>query len=231
MSTTLETPLPQVADSPETLADVISRLGDIPLDRIRWTPRPGTATLEDAVQVKHCELIDGVLVEKAMGQFEGRIAQVLAWYLELWMATVKIGFVIGEGALTRLQTGNMRIPDIYIVRWERVPDRVVPTDAVTTIAPHVAVEVLSKSNTKREIERKRTELFESGTEQFWVIDPRKETVEIWDAQGSLSTLMKADTLNGGRSLPGFSLPVEEIFAAGHRGQIDLAIARKFLENT
>jgi hypothetical protein len=60
----------------ESLADLVERLGGIPLDRIRMRPPPGTATEEDvlaaleAPRKRICELIDGVLVEKAMGYSE-----------------------------------------------------------------------------------------------------------------------------------------------------------------
>src|SRR5437763_15034566 len=54
----------------ETLRDLVDRLGDIPLERIRFHPAPGTATEADVLArpdgVKRlCELVDGVLVEKA----------------------------------------------------------------------------------------------------------------------------------------------------------------------
>jgi hypothetical protein len=53
---------------PETVAELLERLGGIPLDRIRMQPPPGTATAEDAERLREgdpkilCELIDGVLV-------------------------------------------------------------------------------------------------------------------------------------------------------------------------
>ena len=61
----------------ESLADLVSWLGDIPLERIRLHPAPGTATEEDVVQAKCCELLDGVLVEKAMGWEESTWAALL----------------------------------------------------------------------------------------------------------------------------------------------------------
>ncbi len=201
---------------PATLSDIVSRLGDIPLDRIRWDPRPGTATEDDAIRVEHCELIEGVLVEKAMGYPESRIRQVLATYFELWAAQTHIGFVIGDGAMTRMQTGNMRIPDIYVVRWERVPGRIVPHDAISSVAPHLAVEVFSPGNTEKEIERKRHEFFASGTEQ------------VWTSPDDMMTLGIDDLLDGGTVVPGFRLPVREVFEAGRRGEIDVQLALAML---
>jgi Uma2 family endonuclease len=222
MSTTLDT------TAPETLADAIARLGDIPLDRIRWNPHPGTATIDDAIRTKRCELIDGVLVEKAMGWFEGRVGQILGEYLGMWMALTKVGYINGEGSYMRLRTGDIRIPDLYFVRWERVPGHQVPDDVVTTIPPHVAVEVLSEGNTTKEIERKRNEFLAAGAEQVWVIDPRQETIEVWAGPDSMTLLTVDDTLSGGSSIPGFELPVRELFAAARRGSVDLDLVRRWI---
>ncbi|SFH81626.1 Uma2 family endonuclease [Planctomicrobium piriforme] len=228
MSTILDnsTDIPEM-DIPETLADVIDRLGGIPLNRIRWQPYPGTATIDDAERAEHCELIDGILVEKAIGQFEGRIGHILAWYLELWMSITKLGFVIGDGAMTRLRTGNMRIPDVYAVRWDRVGKQEVPEDTVTKVIPHVAIEVMSQGNTEREIERKKNEFFANGTEQVWIVRPRTETVDVWTGVSDCVTLTVDDDLDGGNSLPGFKIPVQEIFAASKRGSIDLSLIERW----
>ncbi len=57
----------------ETLADLLEQLGGITPDRVRFRPAPGTATEEDVLAIRHsperrlCEVVDGVLVEKAMG--------------------------------------------------------------------------------------------------------------------------------------------------------------------
>ena len=63
----------------KTLADLRKRLGGIPLDRIWFHPAPGTATEKDVLEVevrenRLCELVDGTLVEKAMGFEESRLA-------------------------------------------------------------------------------------------------------------------------------------------------------------
>jgi Uma2 family endonuclease len=216
---------------PTTLSDVLSRLGDIPQDRICWDPRPGTATTADAIRAECCELIDGVLVEKAMGYPETRIAHVLATYFELWAAYTHVGFVIGDGAMTRLQTGNTRTPDVYLVRWERVPGRVVPQDAVANVVPHLAVKVVSPGNTELEIELKRNEFFASGTEQVWVVRPEAETIDVWTSPDNLLTLGVDDMLDGGTVAPGFRLPVREVFEAGRRGEIDVQLALAMLRGT
>src|SRR5262249_24668714 len=63
----------------ETAAELVQRLGNIPLERIRFTPPPGTATKRDLLAAMRrsdrlYELVDGTLVEKAMGLSESMIA-------------------------------------------------------------------------------------------------------------------------------------------------------------
>ena len=67
---------------PETVAELLKRLGDIPPSRIRLQPPPGTATEKDVIAAEAktgrlCELVDGVLVEKAMGYYEDLLGCVL----------------------------------------------------------------------------------------------------------------------------------------------------------
>jgi len=58
----------------DTLADLLLRLGSIPPERIAAYPPPGAATEADLLsprpEQKLYELVDGVLVEKAMGYYE-----------------------------------------------------------------------------------------------------------------------------------------------------------------
>ena len=63
----------------DTLAELVERLGGVPLERIRFRPYPGTATEEDVIRIEAqenrlCELIEGVLVEKPMGFRESLLA-------------------------------------------------------------------------------------------------------------------------------------------------------------
>ncbi|MBL8848933.1 MAG: Uma2 family endonuclease [Planctomycetaceae bacterium] len=216
--------------APATFADLLERLGGVPPERIRLQPPPGTATEADALANEHCELIDGVLVEKAMGYPDSRIGQVIASYLEIWLAQSKLGFVIGDGAMTRMQTGNMRIPDVCVTLWTRVGGTEVPGEQISGVVPDIAIEVLSPRNTEREIERKRLEFFDSGTEQVWIVRPRTQTIDVWTSVSQMSVLGIADSLNGAPVLPGFQVQVLEVFEAARRGHIDLNIVRAWMNN-
>ena len=215
MSTILLDPPLEVAasHSTETLADLVHRLGDVPLSRIRLHPAPGTATEDDAALATKptCELIDGVLVELAMGFFESRVGMVLLFFIEKWLESNPIGFTNGEGALTRLELGNVRVPDVSFIRWERTTDHRVARDPISGVVPNLAVEVLSRSNTHREIERKRQEYFDAGVELVWIVEPELMTVEVWSSAKECRILDRNDTLDGGTVLPGFQLPIQSWF--------------------
>ena len=71
----------------DTLADLLEQLGGLAPDRVRFRPPPGTATEKDVLEVEAhedrlCELVDGVLVEKAMGWRESILA--IAFRAILW---------------------------------------------------------------------------------------------------------------------------------------------------
>ena len=202
---------PTTLSPPRTLAELVTQLGDIPLERIRMQPPPGTATEDDLVKTKLCELIDGVVVEKAMGYPESRIAFMLGVFLEQFASERGLGFVVGADALTRLKPGMLREPDVSFVRWERVPGGKIPDDPIGNIPPNLAVEVVSLGNSKTEIERKKNEYFDSGVELVWIVYPRSQTVTVWTAEDESTELSAADTLGGGDVLPGFTVVIRELF--------------------
>jgi Uma2 family endonuclease len=205
-----------------TIADLLKHLGDIPPERIRLKPVPGTATEADVVASKArynclCELIDGVLVEKAMGYYESRLAIILGHFMEDYLEENDLGFVIGEAGLVRVEPGQVRLPDLSFFFWDRFPNRLLPPGSILGMVPDLAVEVLSPGNTKKEMARKRREYFLGGARQVWEVDPKKRTVRVYLAPDE-STLIKEDgTLDGGTLLPGFRLSLRRWFErAGHR---------------
>jgi Uma2 family endonuclease len=105
----------------------------------------------------------------------------------------------------------VRIPDLSFVRWEKLPNHAIPREPIPDLAPDLAVEVLSKSNTSGEMKRKLREYFEAGVVLVWFVDPVKRTVEVFTAPKQSEVLTEADTLDGGDVLPGLALPVKRVF--------------------
>ena len=200
----------------ERASDLLERLGDIPLERIRLRPPPGTATEEDALRAESrynrlCELIDGTLVEKAVGWYESRLAGVIFSIIEQFSQEHDLGFVTGEAGLTRVEPGQLRMPDVSFYSWSHFPDHLLPAGQILDVVPDLAIEVLSPSNTRKEMERKRKEYFLGGTSLVWEIDPHKKTVRVYTAPDDSRLVRVKGTLDGGTVLPGFRLVVAELF--------------------
>ena len=150
-----------------TLADLLAHLGDIDPARVRFLPLPGMATEQDVLDIQAregrlYELVEHVLVEKAMGFRESYLALALSTALRLFIRPRNLGLVTGEAGLMRLAPGLVRIPDVAFISWERLPGQRVPTEPIPNLAPDLAVEVLSESNTEGEMARKRHEYFDAG---------------------------------------------------------------------
>jgi Uma2 family endonuclease len=207
----------------ETFAEVLARLGDIPPERIRLRPPPGTATEADAIHSKArfgrlCELVDGTLVEKPMGYYESRVAAVFTYFIETFLGQHDLGIVLGADGMVRVDPGQIREPDVSFFSWDHFPNRVLPPGAVLDMTPDLAIEILSPSNTKSEMARKRRELFLGGTRLVWEVDAEKQTVRVYTAPDESTLLRQNRTLDGGSVLPGFSLPLRQLFdRAGQRG--------------
>jgi Uma2 family endonuclease len=202
-----------------TVADLLKHLGGVPPERVRLYPIPGTATEDDVVRVldhenRPCELVDGTLVEKAMGLEESVIAGFMITCLNTFVLPRKLGFVSGADGTFKLVSGLVRIPDVAFISWDRLPGRKLPAEPIPLLAPDLAVEVLSKSNTKSEIDRKLHEYFAAGTRLAWVIDPKKRIARAYISPRRSKRITERQSLDGGSVLPGFVLPLHEVLKAG-----------------
>ena len=74
------------------------------------------------------------------------------------------------------------------------------------------MEVLSESNTPKEMERKLHEYFAAGVRLVWYVDPEKRIVEVFTRPDQSTRLTEKDTLDGGDVLPGFQLSVASLFS-------------------
>jgi Uma2 family endonuclease len=199
-------------EPPTTVAELQAQLGHIPASRIRLRPTPGTATDDDCLRAgetdRPCELVDGTLVEKAMGTLEGFFGQQIAYALIQFVKPRKLGMVNGEGGYYRLASGNIRLPDASFTRRDRLSG----TSPVSDWCPDLCVEVLNIGNTRAEMRRKRAEYFASGCKLLWVFDRRSRTCEVFANEFECVEVGETGILDGGTVLPGFTLPMAELFA-------------------
>jgi Uma2 family endonuclease len=206
-----------IVDPPNSLADVIQQLGNVDPGRIRMWPAPGTATAADveAIRIREerlFELVDGILVEKVTGFRESLIAMFIGRMIGNFVASANLGLVAGADGMMRLLPKTVRIPDVAFIAWDRLPDGKVPTQAVPELAPSLAVEVLSASNTPAEMSRKRTEYFQSGVDLVWEVDIDQRIVTVYSLPDSPQLLDEKAMLTGGTVLPGFEIAIADIFA-------------------
>ena len=110
------------------MAQLIAYLGDIPPERIRLRPAPGSATEEHVVFANErrnglCELIDGVLVEKPTAYYESLLTAVLIGYFQEYLGRNDLGFVLGADGMVLVAPGQVRLPDVSFFFWKRFPNR------------------------------------------------------------------------------------------------------------
>ena len=200
-----------------SLTDLLDRLGGIPSDRVRLDPKPGTATEADLIALSDredrlFELIDGVLVEKATSFRASFLAVSIAVSLRAFIDPQNLGLVSGANGPLRLSPSLIRSPSVAFVSWARIPGGRIPREPIPSLVPDLAVEVLSPSNTPREMALKRRHYFEAGVRLVWIVDPRRRTVAVYTGPDRPARLDASATLNGGDVLPGFTLPLARHFA-------------------
>lgn len=188
----------------------------MPYYRIRHDPLPGTATEQDVIGVhdredRLCELVDGVLVEKTVGFMESVFTARLATWLGSFVSQHNVGVVTGPDGTVRLAPGLVRIPDAAFFSWDQLPGRSIPREPIPELVPDLAVEVLSKGNTKQEMDRKLHDYFTAGVRAVWYVDPEKRTVRVFTDPDQAVLLREKGILEGGDVLPSFSLPLSELF--------------------
>jgi Uma2 family endonuclease len=204
----------------KSLAEVLHELGDVPVERIRFPL--GHATEQDVLDLleaprkRICELIDGVLVEKPVGIHESIIASRCSHYLWTYLDEHDLGIAFSPDGPIRIRTGRVRFPDTGFVSWSRIPNEELPDDPILDVIPNLAVEVISKSNTRREMELKLEDYFGAGCQLVWLIYPKTQTALVHTSPTAKKEVAKDQSLDGGKLLPGFTLPLKKLFVKGRR---------------
>lgn len=200
-----------------TFGERLEEFGGIAADRVRLSPAPGAATVDDLIWVNTrskplCELIDQTLVEKAMGFEASVVAVAIAEILRRFVVPRRLGLVSGADGMFQLLASSVRGPDVAFVSRQRLAGGKFPAEAYPSLAPDLAVEVLSPANTKGEMSRKRIEYFHSGVRLVWIVDCVNRSVAVYTSTSAVRVLSEEETIDGGEVLPGFTNPVAGFFA-------------------
>ena len=217
MATTISTPRTSKLPADWSLGDIQNHVGGVPLDRIRAFPPPGFATVEDVAilcsrKEAICELIDGILVEKAMGWYESLLASWIITAINIYLKQNPIGKALGEAGTLQILPDQARVPDACFIGWSRFPEGELPKEPVPELVPDLAIEVLSQSNRPGEMDQKRRDYFQAGVRLVWYIDPPTRSAMVYTSTEDPGTQhAEDDPLSGGDVLPGFELSLAEIF--------------------
>ena len=139
----------------------------------------------------------------------GLVTMNLAAPLAAYVKANKLGIVMAEsGFILERNPDTVLGPDISFISGERLS--ALP-DAYLELAPDLAVEVISPSQFTPEITRKASLWLEHGVLEVWLVNPRTRTIEVRRATGENQQLREGDDLTGGDLIPGFRIPVREIF--------------------
>jgi Uma2 family endonuclease len=181
-------------------------------------PSPRLMTADDLLALtdtgRRYELVRGELIDGSPSAFGpsaivGRIMAILGPFV-LQNRLGEIGSAEGGFQLDR-EPDTVRAPDVWCVRADRLPAE----QAATTYfqgAPDLAIEVLSPSDRFVDVMAKVRDYLAAGCPLVWVLDPIGRSAAVFGA-GNVAILLGEDgVLDGGAALPGFSLPLPNIFS-------------------
>jgi len=187
------------------------------MDKIMATTPTKLYTAEDLLHMPEdglqYEVIEGQLITMpGAGGQHSNIAATIVYFLMMATRASRLGKVYGAGGTFRLRRDpdTALIPDAAFVRAEHLPaeqEQIGPMP----LAPDLAVEVRSPSNTLDELRDKARIYLAHGTALVWLVDPRTRSITAMTAGGQELTYGEGDELDGGDVLPDFSVAVAELF--------------------
>jgi Uma2 family endonuclease len=163
-----------------------------------------------------CELVRGELITMSPKKWlHGRLASGIDHLLTTYLGTNPIGRVAVEsGFATARDPDTFRIPDLVFVsfaRWSLEAEQaVIDSEGELPVAPDLAIEILSPDDRWSDVEEKIDEYQRTGVLLTWVLDPRRQAIHVYHADGSVRRLTPSDRLTGEDVLPGFDVSVLEL---------------------
>ena len=159
------------------------------------------------------ELVKGVLRKMPPAGFEhGICAAEIGSRLNVHVRTHQLGYVCGAetGFKIAQNPDTVRAPDAAFVCQASI-ERQGIVRGYWEGAPDLVVEVISPGDTYAEVAEKVEEWLTAGCRMVWVLNPRRETVEVYRPNTDFTILRGPDTLDGGDVVEGFQCQVQDIF--------------------
>jgi Uma2 family endonuclease len=155
------------------------------------------------------ELVDGEIRVSPAGMRHSVVALRLAASMLPFVTARRLGHVATADVGYRLPSGNIRSPDASFVAAGRFPDEQLP-EGFPSLAPDLAVEVVSPGDRPRYVLDKVGEYLEAGVRLVWVIDPHARRATEYRSLSEVREIGLDDALEGGEVLPGYRCPLREI---------------------
>lgn len=185
--------------------------------------QPARFTPEDVIRLEErglYELVDGKLVEKAMSSLANKAAARISYWLVAWSDAGGGGEIYAEQTFRCFPSDSelVRRPDVAFISSQRI-GRVEETGHVS-IAPDLAVEVISPNDTIDELEEKISEYFAAGVKTVWAVNPKFRWVRVHRPGQPLLELKENDVLADPEVLPGFSVTVHDLVASSKSNTVE-----------
>jgi len=156
------------------------------------------------------ELVAGEIIEVPSNAYASKIAMRFVIFIGMYLLQNDIGHVTGEAG-GYMVAGEPYAPDVAFTL--KVRQEELAKEGYNPIAPDLVVEVdfPSSSQSQQALRRKIINYLAAGT-VVWAAYPEQKIIEVIAPGQPVKVLGINDTLDGGSVLPGFTLPVKEIFA-------------------
>jgi Uma2 family endonuclease len=151
-------------------------------------------------------------VEKTVGAIESYLNLLLSQFLTQYVRDNNLGITLGPDGMLRYTKRKIYLPDISFISWSQSPIAEIKKQPIADLHPDLAIEVLSPSNSANEMQKKRNDYFDWGVQLVWELDPTAREMRVYTAPETFTTIDINGTLDGGHVLPGFSLPLQTLFA-------------------
>jgi Uma2 family endonuclease len=163
------------------------------------------------------ELVRGVpRVREPPGGLHGWLAVRLAARLAEHVERLGLGSVLVEaGYVLRRGPDTVRGPDVSFISASRLPPERLPEHFIVG-TPDLAIEILSPGDRWSEVEEKIADYLGAGTRLIWVVDPGARRVIVRYPDRPPRVVPNEEALEGEAVVPGFVLPLAELFRPGAR---------------
>ena len=161
---------------------------------------------------KRAELVRGrLVVSEPPGGYHGHVAARLTYLLGAFVYPENKGVLLAQDTGFKIATNpdTVRAPDLAFVSAERAHR--LRVQSYPELAPDLAIEVVSPSDSRGEILSKVGDWLDAGARLVWVIDPARRDAQVHRADGSLAVIATGGSLEGEDVLPGLRVALAEVF--------------------